>query len=250
MNIEQSDERSTRDSKTGPARDRLQHGSRRRGAVHLAAMVVALFGLGVGLTVCQGKSTPGIASAGSTKSTGSSSGSSNEQSSGAGGATSGAPGSQAGMTLAGGNSTQQLAFSRCMRAHGVSDFPDPGSNGAISISGRGSSGDLNPNNPTFERAQKACQSKLPQPSPAQQAQALKGALAMAKCMRAHGISDFPDPQSGPGGRIAISLHGSSDSDLNPSDPAFQAAQKACMSDFPKLGGGSKSTGLSLRGGVG
>jgi hypothetical protein len=51
-------------------------------------------------------------------------------------------------------------------------------------------------------------------------------------MRSHGVSDFPDPQSGPGGGVRISLN--SGSGLNPNDAQFQAAQKACQSI---MGGG-------------
>jgi hypothetical protein len=54
---------------------------------------------------------------------------------------------------------QALAFSACMRAHGIKDFPDP-ANGAIRLhSGPGS--DLDSNNPTFQKAQQACQGLLP-----------------------------------------------------------------------------------------
>ncbi len=54
---------------------------------------------------------------------------------------------------------QLLAYSACMRAHGVKDFPDP-SNGGLQI--RVSPGsDLDPNNPTFQKAQQACQKNLP-----------------------------------------------------------------------------------------
>jgi hypothetical protein len=53
-----------------------------------------------------------------------------------------------------------LAFSQCMRSHGVPDFPDPkfSSGGGISISlnGRGGSG-LDPDSPIFQKAQKTCQ---------------------------------------------------------------------------------------------
>ncbi len=52
-----------------------------------------------------------------------------------------------------------LAFSACMREHGVKDFPDP-SNGGLQIRvGPGS--DLDPNNPTFQKAQHACKGNLP-----------------------------------------------------------------------------------------
>ena len=54
---------------------------------------------------------------------------------------------------------QMLAFSSCMRAHGLKDFPDP-SNGGLQIHDHPGS-DLDPNNPTFQRAQQACQGHLP-----------------------------------------------------------------------------------------
>jgi hypothetical protein len=53
---------------------------------------------------------------------------------------------------------QALAFSACMRSHGVPNFPDPQfSGGGIRIGGRG----IDPSSPQFQAAQKACQSKLP-----------------------------------------------------------------------------------------
>jgi len=54
---------------------------------------------------------------------------------------------------------QMLAFSACMRAHGLKDFPDP-SNGGLRIEDHPGS-DLDPNNPTFQKAQQACQGHLP-----------------------------------------------------------------------------------------
>jgi hypothetical protein len=54
---------------------------------------------------------------------------------------------------------EMLAFSACMRAHGIKDFPDPSSGGIQLHSTPGS--DLNPNNPTFQKAQQACQGHLP-----------------------------------------------------------------------------------------
>jgi hypothetical protein len=54
---------------------------------------------------------------------------------------------------------QMLAFSACMRAHGLKDFPDP-SNGGLRIQVHPGS-DLEPNNPTFQKAQQACQKDLP-----------------------------------------------------------------------------------------
>jgi hypothetical protein len=48
-------------------------------------------------------------------------------------------------------------FSQCMRAHGIPDFPDPGSGGLSLQSHPGS--DLSPNNPTFQNAAKLCVTK-------------------------------------------------------------------------------------------
>jgi hypothetical protein len=56
-----------------------------------------------------------------------------------------------------------LAFSACMRSHGVPDFPDPtfaGGGARLSLNG-GPGSDLNPQSPRFQAAQTACQGKLP-----------------------------------------------------------------------------------------
>jgi hypothetical protein len=52
-----------------------------------------------------------------------------------------------------------LAFSACMRAHGLKDFPDP-SNGGLQIQVHPGS-DLDSGNPTFQKAQQACRGDLP-----------------------------------------------------------------------------------------
>jgi hypothetical protein len=51
---------------------------------------------------------------------------------------------------------------------------------------------------------------------------------MSRCMRSHGVPNFPDPQfqSGPNGGLGIRLNGTG---VDPSSPAFQAAQKECGS---------------------
>ena len=54
---------------------------------------------------------------------------------------------------------QVLQFSACMRSHGIKDFPDP-SNGGLQIQVHPGS-DLDPSNPTFQRAQQACKTFLP-----------------------------------------------------------------------------------------
>ena len=58
---------------------------------------------------------------------------------------------------------EMLAFSACMRDHGIKDFPDP-TNGGIQLHIAPGS-DLDPNNPKFQAAQSACQSHLPFKAP-------------------------------------------------------------------------------------
>jgi hypothetical protein len=57
---------------------------------------------------------------------------------------------------------QALAFSACMRKHGLPDFPDPTfSGGGVQMGIQSKPGsDLNPNSPTFQAAQQACQGHL------------------------------------------------------------------------------------------
>ena len=113
-----------------------------------------------------------------------------------------------------------VKFAGCMQAHGVQVQVGKGGQG-VSING-------GPNTPGLQAAQKACQKYLPgggpsQMTPAEKAQNLKNLLAMAKCMRAHGMPNFPDPNSqgvfqfGPG----------SGSNITPNDPQFQTAMQSC-----------------------
>lgn len=122
---------------------------------------------------------------------------------------------------------QALAFSRCMRAHGVTNFPDPsrGPGGGIALQVQG-----NPNSPTFKSAQSACRSLLPNhgTGPALTPQQRQQALAFSRCVRAHGVPNFPDPDFSGGG---VRVQGQ---DKN--DPRLQAAVNACKSYLPKLGG--------------
>jgi hypothetical protein len=127
-------------------------------------------------------------------------------------------------------------FSACMRSHGVPKFPDPSSDGSMTFD---ASTGINPDSPRFQAAQRACQKLAPNggkpPSPAEQAKAQAQMLKFSACMRAHGLAKFPDPQfNGNGGRLTLDRN----SGLDPNSPIFQAAQKACQKDLPKLKGGT------------
>jgi hypothetical protein len=149
----------------------------------------------------------------------------------------------------GGNPAQAEKFASCVRSHGVTDFPDPSSSGQIEFSGAGAG------TPQFQQAVQKCRSLLPNggaPSPQQQQAAIASALKFSQCMRSHGITDFPDPTvSGGGTRISIkiSVRSGQSSDLVPTSPAFQAAQKACRAFMPggAFGGGPAKTSGSATG---
>jgi len=123
--------------------------------------------------------------------------------------------------------TSGAKYSACMRKHGVTSFPDPTGQGLITIhSGMG----IDPGSPAFRSARSVCQKLLPnggQPTPAQIAQQQKKMLALSSCMRAHGVKDFPDPSNG-----GLQIQTRPGSDLNPDNPTFQKAQKACQGDLP------------------
>jgi hypothetical protein len=96
----------------------------------------------------------------------------------------------------------QLAYAECMRSHGVPSYPDPKlSAHAVSFSG------MNSKTPQFTSASTACKKLVPDgglPSEAQKQTTIAALLKYAKCMRAHGQPNFPDPVASNGG-ITIAL---------------------------------------------
>jgi len=195
------------------------HGSARVRPRRAASLTAALIALSVLVAGCGGNSpTGGVASLGTHTSTTSTTSSTAAGSPGGGESS---PGSQA------------VAYSACMRSHGVANFPDP----KISTHGNGVSVAIGvtpaiTGNPHFNSAQRACNKLLPgggpgsgsnhQMTPSEQSRYLKAAA----CVRSHGVPNFPDPTfSGGGAHIAHQ-------GLNESSPAFKAAVQACESLIP------------------
>jgi hypothetical protein len=123
-----------------------------------------------------------------------------------------------------------------MRNHGVPNFPDLGGNG-MRIAASGRTITVNGNSfsaSAFSLARQKCQPLLPHTSasPAQAAQQRQQGLDFARCMRRHGVPNFPDPKATPGSGAnhVARLTGVSVQELHA--PTFQAAAKAC-------GGGPK-----------
>ncbi len=143
------------------------------GVVALASVAVLLAGCGGGSS-----SNEGVAQLGS--STGSSTATGD-------GATS--PGS-------GSPEAALLAFAKCMRSNGMSNFPDPSGSGGFRFR-RGAG--INPSSPAFKAAQAKCKKFQPGGGPGSgpppSAQVLAHWLNVAQCMRRHGVPEFPDPRT-------------------------------------------------------
>jgi hypothetical protein len=125
--------------------------------------------------------------------------------------------------------SEAVAYSQCIRSHGVPNFPDPVQTPSGGYGYR--TAGIDANSAAFQGALQACKA-LPSPwsstgqplSPTEQ----KAWLNWARCIRAHGLPDFPDPTFS--GR---EVH---DSGMGSSSPQLQQAMDACKSQTPSVGG--------------
>jgi hypothetical protein len=172
---------------------------RRWGWPHLAGLAGVVVAVALAVAACGGGKTAGVASlSGATQTTN------------AGNANSG-------------KGQAALNWARCMRQHGI-NLPDP------QFDAQGHSQQQLPSgaqtkSPKFKAADQACQKYLPnggaleKPNPQEQQQMVQ----FARCMRQHGIADFPDPDNG-----HFQWPGSPERDT----PKFKAAQQACERAVP------------------
>jgi hypothetical protein len=133
-----------------------------------------------------------------------------------------------------------VAFAKCMRSNGVPNFPDPSAGGGLFRFGGG----IDPSSPAIHAARAKCQKLMPGggigSGPPPSSQTLARFLRIARCMRQHGISQFPDPRTSV---PSNPLHGGygviSDiegvilvfpSTIDEQSPAFTRAAAACT--FP------------------
>ena len=139
-----------------------------------------------------------------------------------------------------------LAFSRCMRSHGVTEFPDPNNRGVLPKS---QLEQIAASNPHFQPAQAACAKLLPNgpvPPGGQLNQTglqkmERDALNFSRCMRSHGVPDWPD-YTLRGGIPIFDLHGTT---IDPNAPPVVAKQAACESTLhlsysPPTSGGART----------
>jgi hypothetical protein len=117
-----------------------------------------------------------------------------------------------------------IAYSHCMRSHGVPDFPDPNGQGDFRIQPMGRGSDLDPNAPAYQAALAKCGPTPSTVTAAQENQAFEKVLKAAACMRANGVPNYPEPTlvKGAEGGIDLNYNG-----INPDAPVVQAAAKKC-----------------------
>jgi len=171
----------------------------------------------VSLTACGGSPSKGVAGLGSTTTT--------------------SPSSAAQAPVG-----DAVRFANCMRSNGVTNWPDPSSNGQPQ-----SINHIDPSSPTFQRAYNACRKYAPNGEigpPTPTAAQLRVALTFAECMHKHGFPQFPEPLAtapdpaqadfslGQGMYFPESPQGGP---LNPTEvhsQAFVQAAKACGVQLP------------------
>jgi hypothetical protein len=90
-----------------------------------------------------------------------------------------------------------------MRSHGVPKYPDANSSNALANGlPKVSVQRLGVSSSQYQAAQRACAHLLPNAglmTQAQSQQDLRAMLGFARCMRSHGVPDWPDPTNGSAG---------------------------------------------------
>jgi hypothetical protein len=134
---------------------------------------------------------------------------------------SGSPSPAGGSPNAAGSTTYSsaVAYSHCMRSHGVPDFPDPPSSGVVPKS---DPQELGVSSSRLEAAQRDCQHLYPTNGGAIGAslrqceetgdcpqamvqRVLNDMRMLARCMRSHGVPNWPDPTVDSEGRPDFNL---------------------------------------------
>ena len=147
-------------------------------------------------------------------------------------------------------SASNVAYSACMRSHGVPNYPDPDSSGQLP---KPDAHHLGVNSTQLQATQQACQHLLPNTGRAinvgsvQQCmeaddcpralvqQVLTQERRFARCMRSRGVPNWPDPVTDSQGRpvfaISISKEG-----FNPYSKPIWAKGNQCSHVMPDLPG--------------
>ncbi len=148
------------------------------------------------------------------------------------------------------SSPSAVGYSRCMRSHGVPNFRDPGSSGALP---KADPQQLGVSSSQLQAVQRACQRLLPNNGRAINARSVQQCMMasdcpqalvqqvlneerdFARCMRSHGVPNWPDPTIDSRGRpvFAISI---SKLGFNPYSPQVWSKGNECSHLMPGLPG--------------
>jgi hypothetical protein len=124
-----------------------------------------------------------------------------------------------------------LAYSRCMRSHGEPSFPDPNAQGQVKDQLTASG--INVNSSQFRAADAACKRLLPSgstgPTQAEVQQLWSEFRSFARCMRRHGVPNFPDPQPRSATDPRPTFAFGPQSPINPNSPQIKRARPDCSS---------------------
>ncbi|SDT68553.1 hypothetical protein SAMN04489716_5641 [Actinoplanes derwentensis] len=125
-----------------------------------------------------------------------------------------------------------LKHAQCMRAEGMTWFPDPPGPGQPMEIRVPDGVQREEFAAAMEKCRKFAPSGTDKGGPT--AADLEKLRLMSKCMRENGVPDFPDPQAGGGLSIGDGLS------VKPGDPVFDKAEQACSQYLP--GGGTNRAG--------
>ena len=115
---------------------------------------------------------------------------------------------------------QGVKYSDCMRSHGVPNYPDPGAGGGAAEP----TAAIDEQAPAYKSAQTVCAHLHPGSTitPSTSGAQRGGMIVYARCIREHGVPNFPDPRFGSGDTVEVGVVPG-----EASSPAFRRAVKAC-----------------------
>jgi hypothetical protein len=140
-----------------------------------------------------------------------------------------------GSPAAGGSasSPSALAFSQCVRSHGIPGFPDPDSNGQFS---KEKLRQVAVSASRLRAVEDTCQNLLPAGPPPLTAQDQQDYLKAAACMRSHALTNFPDPTFSDGS-VSFDIPSSIDTGSQRFIQARQTCEKLIPAGLPDSGRG-------------
>jgi hypothetical protein len=149
------------------------------------------------------------------------------------------------------SSPSAVAYSDCMRSHGVPNYPDPGSDGALP---KGNAQQFGVSSSQLQMAESDCQHLYPANDGAIQQcettgdcpqavvqQALNIMREYAQCLRSHGVARWPDPTLDSQGRPFFDVSAAGLSYQYTHSSAFESKDSECE----RLVGGSAGVPVPL-----